>query len=269
MVRWAILIWWISSAPSAKRAHRACWYMCASGVLVETQRSVHLDGTVDDSAQRVGDEVLGHRHLALEILAPVDLVRGVEHHQLALVQLHRRVGDQPLDALLLGEDASVREPGERTVDHHVEGGLRLGDPPHAVRKPSGTESVLPEKVPAAERSEHLAVVEAEILDADLTVTRRAVHGLDLANLRPPFGGEIDDEGGVSGLREIGVTLGPAHEDRELARWAFEMNHLCPLITHSSPSTYPVDWMSVGSEPATSGSVIAKQLVATPSQSGRR
>ena len=35
MVRWAMRIWWISSAPSAKRAQRACWYMWASGVSVE------------------------------------------------------------------------------------------------------------------------------------------------------------------------------------------------------------------------------------------
>jgi hypothetical protein len=35
MVRCAIRIWCTSSAPSAKRAQRACWYMCASGVSVE------------------------------------------------------------------------------------------------------------------------------------------------------------------------------------------------------------------------------------------
>ena len=56
---------------------------------------------------------------------------------------------------------------------------------------------------------------------------------------------------------------------KLARWALEMNHLCPLITHSSPSCTAVVWMSVGSEPATSGSVMAKQLIAFPSSSGRR
>jgi hypothetical protein len=35
IVRWAMRIWWISSAPSAKRAQRACWSMWASGVSVE------------------------------------------------------------------------------------------------------------------------------------------------------------------------------------------------------------------------------------------
>lgn len=35
IVRWAMRIWWISSAPSAKRAQRACLAMSASGVSVE------------------------------------------------------------------------------------------------------------------------------------------------------------------------------------------------------------------------------------------
>ena len=35
MDRWAIRIWCTSSAPSAKRAQRACWNMCARGVSVE------------------------------------------------------------------------------------------------------------------------------------------------------------------------------------------------------------------------------------------
>ena len=35
MVFSAMRIWWISSAPSAKRAQRACCIMLASGVSVE------------------------------------------------------------------------------------------------------------------------------------------------------------------------------------------------------------------------------------------
>ena len=55
-----------------------------------------------------------------------------------------------------------------------------------------------------------------------------------------------------------------------ARRALEMNHLCPLITHSSPSRYARVWMRVGSDPATSGSVIAKHDPRTvPSHSGLR
>ncbi len=56
---------------------------------------------------------------------------------------------------------------------------------------------------------------------------------------------------------------------KLARRALEMNHLWPLITHSSPSWTASVRMSVGSEPATSGSVMAKQDIWTPSSSGRR
>ena len=54
-----------------------------------------------------------------------------------------------------------------------------------------------------------------------------------------------------------------------ARLALEMNHLWPLITHSSPSCTAVVRISVGSLPATSGSVIAKQLIVRPSHNGRR
>ena len=54
-----------------------------------------------------------------------------------------------------------------------------------------------------------------------------------------------------------------------ARRALEMNHLCPLITHSSPSFSARVWMSVGSEPATSGSVMAKHDMAVPSHRRRR
>ena len=47
----------------------------------------------------------------------------------------------------------------------------------------------------------------------------------------------------------------------------EVNHLWPLITHSSPSSSARVWSVVGSEPATSGSVIEKQLRMSPSSSG--
>src|SRR5262245_9973141 len=48
-----------------------------------------------------------------------------------------------------------------------------------------------------------------------------------------------------------------------------MNHLCPLTTQWSPSLTAWVRISVGSEPATSGSVIAKHERWTPSHSGRR
>src|SRR3972149_2746190 len=53
-----------------------------------------------------------------------------------------------------------------------------------------------------------------------------------------------------------------------APWAPEENHLWPLSTQSSPSLTAVVWMRVGSDPATSGSVIAKQERHSPLASGR-
>ena len=48
-----------------------------------------------------------------------------------------------------------------------------------------------------------------------------------------------------------------------------MNHLCPLTTHSSPWRTALVRMSVGSDPATSGSVMAKHDRTVPSHMGRR
>src|SRR5215213_9145433 len=48
--------------------------------------------------------------------------------------------------------------------------------------------------------------------------------------------------------------------------AFELNHLCPLMTHSSPSSTAWVVSSVGSAPAP-GSVIEKQLRISPASSG--
>ena len=51
--------------------------------------TVHLDRPVDDPLETVGDEMLRHRHDGDEVHALFDLIRGVQHHQLALVQLDR------------------------------------------------------------------------------------------------------------------------------------------------------------------------------------
>ncbi len=44
----------------------------------------------------------------------------------------------------------------------------------------------------------------------------------------------------------------------------EVNHLCPLITHSPSCSSARVWRVVGSDPETSGSVIEKQLRISPS-----
>src|SRR2546430_16302856 len=48
---------------------------------------------------------------------------------------------------------------------------------------------------------------------------------------------------------------------------FEVNHLWPLITHSSPFSSAVVFNRVGSEPAVSGSVIENADRILPSSSG--
>ena len=54
-----------------------------------------------------------------------------------------------------------------------------------------------------------------------------------------------------------------------ARFAPVVNHLRPLITQSSPSSTARVWSCVGSELATSGSVIAKLGKISPATSGLR
>ena len=44
---------------------------------------------------------------------------------------------------------------------------------------------------------------------------------------------------------------------------FDVNHLCPLMTHSSPSRSARVFSSVGSEPAVAGSVMEKALRISP------
>ena len=181
------------------------------------ERTVDLDRAVDDPVEGIGDEVLRHRHLALEVVAAIDLVGRVQDHQLGLVQLHGRVGDHPLHALLLRQQRAVGEAVQRSVDHHVERDLGLGDPAHAVRESGGAEPILAEQVALPSATEHLVVVDAQVLDEDLRVAGAAVHRPDLAHLVPPFGWDVDDERGVRGLGEVGVVLGATDQDREAGR----------------------------------------------------
>src|SRR3989304_5791489 len=66
-------------------------------------RPVHLNCAVDDAPEGVGDVHLGHGDLLPERQAVLDLVGGVDDHELAGVQLQGGVGHHPLDSLLLGQ----------------------------------------------------------------------------------------------------------------------------------------------------------------------
>ena len=41
------------------------------------------------------------------------------------------------------------------------------------------------------------------------------------------------------------VVGPTHDDQEVGAIPFDVNHLWPLITHSSPSRRAVVWMEQG------------------------
>ncbi len=173
-----------------------------------------LDRSVDDPPQAVGHEVLGHRHLADEVLAGLQLVGGVQDHQLALVQLHRRVGDHPLDALLVGQQRAVAVALQGAAHGHVEGGLTLGDPAHAVRQARRAEAVLAESVTLALATQQVGVGDAQVADDDLAMVVAARHGVDVTDHLPPIARQIDDERRVRRLRQVGIVLGARHHDGE-------------------------------------------------------
>ena len=75
--------------------------------------------------------------------------------------------------------------------------------------------------------------------------------------------ELRAWGGSASGSVLAMTMAKA------APRAPEMNHLWPLMTQSLPSSRARVWIRVGSEPATSGSVIAKHDRFTPSHRGRR
>src|SRR5271154_6425627 len=69
--------------------------------------------------------------------------------------------------------------------------------------------------------------------------------------------------------EYGCTSGlvTAITIRKSATDPLDVNHLCPLITHSSPSRTADVFNSVGSDPAVSGSVMEKADRRSPARSG--
>jgi hypothetical protein len=180
-----------------------------------TQGAVNLYCAVDDLPQTVRHEVLGHRYFRSERQTVLDLVRSMEHHQFALVQLHRRIGDQPLDSLLLRQQRSVRETIQRAINHHVEGSLCLADPAHAMCQTCRPQSILAEKMTLTASSEHLGLVHAKILDFDLAVIVPTGHRLHVANDVETLTGDVHDETGVCRLRNLGIIFGSGDQQCKL------------------------------------------------------
>ena len=173
-----------------------------------------LDRTIDDAPQRVRDVVLAHRDLVPEGLVVLDQVGGVEHHQLALVELHGGLGHLPLDALLVGEHAAVKRAVERALDGHLQRDLGVADPAHAMREPGRAEAHLAEPVALSASAEERGFRHHAVLDADLAVVALTGHRVDVAHDLPAGVLGLDDEGGVARLRRIRIGVGPGDHDGE-------------------------------------------------------
>ena len=104
----------------------------------------------------------------------------------------------------------------RTIDHHVEGRLGLGDPSHAVRQTGRAESRLTQTMAVASAPENLFILHSQVFDDDLAVAGRAVHRLHLTNVVPALRRDVHDE---RRRRSRGafwhVEFGPGNQDREL------------------------------------------------------
>ena len=118
---------------------------------------MHLNSAIDDSPQAIGNEMLGHADFAREIHSVFNLVCSVQDHQLALVHLHCRIGDEPLNSLLLCKERSVRVTLERTCHHHVECCFSLGYPSHAVCKTGWSQSILTKQMTLPATTKHVRI----------------------------------------------------------------------------------------------------------------
>ena len=86
------------SGPACLLHHVRQW-----GVRRIAEGTMNLNGAVNNSVQTIGNKMLGHRNFGSEIVSTVNLEGRVQDHQLALVELHRRVGDEPLHTLFFSQ----------------------------------------------------------------------------------------------------------------------------------------------------------------------
>src|SRR5215213_9601972 len=91
--------------PAGARLHR---HPRERRLVGEAARAVNLDRAVDHRVQDAGGVELDDRDLDARFVAGVDLVRGVERHEPARLDLGGAVGDPVLDGLLLGERRAER-----------------------------------------------------------------------------------------------------------------------------------------------------------------
>ena len=109
------------------------------------------------------------------------------------------IGDEPLDALLLGEHRPVAVAGEGPVDHHVERDFCLANPTHAVRESRRPESILTKQVTLPTTTQHIFRRNSKVLNQNLAVIVTTRHCFDIANNIETLARYVDDETRVCSL----------------------------------------------------------------------
>ena len=200
---------------------------------------MHLDGAVDHVVEHARSVELDRGDLDACLVAAVDLVRGVERHQPAGLDLGVAVGDPVLHGLLLGERAAERLALERVGAHQLEGALHLAEPAHHVVDAAGAEALLRDREPLADLAEG---VRRSGRARSCRELRSASTSRGPRGRAPAPGGRRRGPGVPAGTmicvaRACGGASGSvtAITIPKPAPSAPDENHLCPSITQSSPS----------------------------------
>ena len=144
----------------------------------------------------------------------VDHPRRVQRHQSCRLHLGPRVRDPVLDRLLLGQQAPVREPRERTLAQHVECSPALAEPSHAVVDAPGAQAFLRDHERLALAAERVRDRDANVLVQDLRVHGVAADAADVAqDVQSRRALRHDDHRHPLVRRDVGVR--EAHHDQEV------------------------------------------------------
>ncbi len=178
---------------------------------------MHLHRAVDHVVQHARRVELDQRDLDARLVALVDLVRGVERHQPARLDLGGRVGDPVLHRLLVGERAAEGLALERVRAHELERALHLAEPAHDVVDATRAEPLLRDPEAVALLAERVLDGDADARVAHLAVRRPAAaavaHGRDRADDLDARRVGRDDDLGRAAVR-VGVGVGDGHDDPE-------------------------------------------------------
>src|SRR5262249_20370765 len=151
-------------------------------VATDATSATGLYRPVDDTADRLGDENLAHRRLLSRLLSAFELFGGVTDHQPRRVQLDGRVGDHPLQSLVLGKQLPDGGPLRLVAGGDPQRPPGGPDPAHAVRQRGRTEAPLHQRKAAVDPAKDLPLIDAAISQKTPAVSAgpAAAHGRDAA-----------------------------------------------------------------------------------------